>query len=122
MPDSPAAEDGQATVEFALVLPLVVLAASFVVATGVAVRDQLALVRAAGVAARTASVTDGDTDAVREAVDRVLDLPRVRTTVTVDGEFVRVDLRHDWRPPAWPLPWSPRTMTASATVHLEDLG
>lgn len=119
---SPAAEDGQATVEFALVLPLVVLAATFVVATGAAVRDQLALVRAAGVAARTASVTDGDADAVRAAVDRVLDLPRVRTEVAVDGDFVRVELQHEWRPPAWPLPWSPRTMAASATVHLEDLG
>ena len=118
----PSAEDGQATVEFALVLPLVVLAASFVVATGAAVRDQLALVRAAGAAARAASVTEGDAAAVREAVDRVLDLPRVRSTVAVDGEFVRVQLRHEWRPPAWPLPWSPRTMTASATVHLEDLG
>ena len=52
----PSAEDGQATVEFALVLPLVVLAASFVVATGAAVRDQLALVRAAGAAARAASL------------------------------------------------------------------
>ena len=118
----PSAEDGQATVEFALVLPLVVLAASFVVATGAAVRDQLALVRAAGAAARAASVTEGDAAAVREAVDRVLDLPRVRSTVAVDGEFVRVELRHEWRPPAWPLPWSPHTMTASATVHLEDLG
>jgi len=118
----PSAEHGQATVEFALVLPLVVLAASFVVATGAAVRDQLALVRAAGAAARAASVTEGDAAAVREAVDRVLDLPRVRSTVAVDGEFVRVELRHEWRPPAWPLPWSPRTMTASATVHLEDLG
>ena len=118
----PSAEHGQATVEFALVLPLVVLAASFVVATGAAVRDQLALVRAAGAAARAASVTEGDAAAVREAVDRVLDLPRVRSTVAVDGEFVRVELRHEWRPPAWPLPWSPCTMTASATVHLEDLG
>ena len=118
----PSAEDGQATVEFALVLPLVLLAASFVVATGAAVRDQLALVRAAGAAARAASVTEGDAAAVREAVDRVLDLPRVRSTVAVDGRFVRVELRHEWRPPAWPLPWSPRTMTASATVHLEDLG
>jgi hypothetical protein len=122
MPASRATEEGQATVEFALVLPLVVLAASFVVGTGVAVRDQIALVRAAGVAARAASVAGGDEAAARGAVGRVLDLPRVRTTVTVDGDFVRVDLRHDWRPPAWPLPWSPRTMTASATVHLEDLG
>lgn len=122
MPANRAAEDGQATVEFALVLPLVVLAASFVVATGVAVRDQIALVRAAGVAARAASVAGGDADSAREAVDRALDLPRVRAVVTIDGDFVRVDLRHEWRPPAWPLPWSPRTMTASATVHMEDLG
>jgi hypothetical protein len=122
MRGNPAAEDGQATVEFALVLPLVVLAASFVVATGVAVRDHIALVRAAGVGARAASVSGGDTGAVREAVDRVLDLPRVRTSVEIAGDFVRVELRHDWRPPGWPLPWSPRTMSASATVHVEDLG
>jgi len=119
---SHATDDGQATVEFALILPFVVVAASFVVATGVAVRDQIALVRAAGVAARAASVAGGNSTSARDAVDRVLDLPRVHTIVTVDGDFVRVELRHEWRPPGWPLRWSVRTMTASATMHIEDLG
>ena len=58
---------GQATVEFAFVLPLVVLALLAVVQVGVVVRDQLGVVHAAREAARAASVDPDPGRAVRAA-------------------------------------------------------
>ncbi len=52
-------ERGQATVEFALVLPLMVMAALAVIQIALVVRDHVAVVHAAREAARAASV-DGD--------------------------------------------------------------
>jgi Flp pilus assembly protein TadG len=58
---------GQATVEFALVLPLVVLAALAVIQVGLVVRDELGVVHAAREAVRVASVDDDPGAAVRAA-------------------------------------------------------
>ena len=60
-------EDGQATVEFAFVLPFVVLAALAVIQVGLVVRDQLGVVHAAREAARAASVDPDPARAVRAA-------------------------------------------------------
>lgn len=64
-------ERGQATVEFAFVLPLLVLALLAVVQVGLVVRDQLGVVHAAREAARAASV-DPDTDRAARAAHRTL--------------------------------------------------
>lgn len=58
---------GQATVEFAFVLPLVILAALAVIQVGLVVRDQMGVVHAAREAARAASVDDDPASAVRAA-------------------------------------------------------
>jgi hypothetical protein len=60
-------EHGQATVEFAFVLPLLLLALLAVVQVGLVVRDQLAVVHAAREAARAASVDPDPARAVRAA-------------------------------------------------------
>jgi len=64
-------ERGQATVEFAFLLPLVVLAALAVIQVGLVVRDQMGVVHAAREAARAASV-DRDPDAPVRAAHRTL--------------------------------------------------
>ena len=61
------AERGQSTVEFALVLPLVVLAVLAVIQVGLVVRDHVAVVHAAREAARAASVDPDPGRAVRAA-------------------------------------------------------
>jgi hypothetical protein len=61
-------DSGQATVEFALVLPALVLAAIAIIQVALVVRDYVAVVHAAREAARAASV---DADA-GHAADRVL--------------------------------------------------
>jgi TadE-like protein len=60
-------ERGQATIEFALLLPLVVFAVLAIIQVGLVVRDQLAVVHAAREAARAASVDPDPGRAVRAA-------------------------------------------------------
>jgi hypothetical protein len=60
-------EGGQSTVEFALLLPLVVFAALAVIQVGLVVRDRVAVVHAAREAARAASVDPDPSRAVRAA-------------------------------------------------------
>ena len=59
------AEGGQATVEFAFLLPLVVFAALAVIQIGLVVRDQMDVVHAAREAARAASVDADPGRAIR---------------------------------------------------------
>lgn len=83
-------DQGQSTVEFALVLPLVVLVVLFIVQAGLVVRDQLFVSHAAREAARAAAVSDSDrpsaaTMAARQGEN--LDAERVSATTTmVDGD------------------------------------
>ena len=82
-------DHGQSTVEFALILPLVVAMALFIVQAGFVVRDQLLVSHAAREAARAASVSDDDRSgaalrAARNAGD--LDSDRVEASVSMrDG-------------------------------------
>ena len=64
-------ERGQATVEFAFVLPLILLAALAVIQVGLVVRDQMGVVHAAREAVRAASV-DRDPGAAARAAHRSL--------------------------------------------------
>ena len=87
-------ERGQATVELALVLPLIVFALLAILQVGLVVRDQIAVVHAAREAARAASV-DGDPGAATKAARRVL----ARADVQVGqrpgvGKPVRVDVSY----------------------------
>lgn len=83
-------DQGQSTVEFALVLPLVVLVVLFIVQAGLVMRDQLLVSHAAREAARAASVSDSDrlgaaTMAARQAGDLAADRISATTTM-VDGD------------------------------------
>jgi Flp pilus assembly protein TadG len=64
-------ERGQATVEFALILPLIVFALLAILQVGLVARDQVAVVHAAREAARAASV-DPDPGSATRAARRVL--------------------------------------------------
>jgi len=82
---------GQATVEFALVLPALVLAAIAILQTGLVVRDYVAVVHAAREAARAASV-DADPGAAARRVlpEAQVDVgprPDVGEQITVEVEF-----------------------------------
>lgn len=75
---------GQATVEVALVLPLLALLALLVVQVGVLARDRVAVTHAARAGARAAAV-DPSPREVRAAVVRATHLDADRIEVTVSG-------------------------------------
>ncbi len=97
---------GQAAVELALVLPLVVTILLVVVQVGLVVRDQILVVHAAREAAREAAV-DAGADAPRRAASEGSSLAGERLTVTSSGRGgpgsrVRVEVRYR-APTAVPL-------------------
>jgi len=84
-------DGGQATVEFALVLPVLVLAAVAILQVGLVVRDYVAVVHAAREAARAASVDANAASAARRVLPgahvHVGPRPAVGEPIEVDVEF-----------------------------------
>ncbi len=83
-------ERGQATVEFALVVPAVFVLLLLVVQTGLVARDQLLVVQAAREAARAAAISGSlgeGPEAGRLATG--LDATRLDVRVAEEGGFVR---------------------------------
>ncbi|GDX34227.1 hypothetical protein LBMAG16_10580 [Actinomycetes bacterium] len=93
-----AAETGQATVEFALVLPFLFLFSLSVVQVGSIANDQLALGHAARSAARAISlgdVTDQSAGQIASnAVDNTTTLKNIRIDVELGGKFAQVALSY----------------------------
>ena len=88
-------DEGQATVELALVLPLVAALLLVVLQVGLVLRDHLLVAHAAREAARAAAVADGDPGAAATRAARRsggLDPDRlvVRTSPAAGGDAVRV--------------------------------
>jgi TadE-like protein len=116
---------GQATVELALVLPLVALVLLALVQAVVVARDQLLVVHAAREAAREAAV-DPDPAAATRAAQRAGPLDPARLAVDLSGRAgpgssVRADVRY--RPPNR-LPFVGRllgdlTLSGRATMRVE---
>lgn len=118
-------DGGQASVELALVLPLVLMLLLVVVQLGLLVRDQILVVHAAREAAREAAVEPA-ADAPRRAALASSNLVDSRLTVTATGRGaagsrVRVEVAYR-APTAVPLVGSALgdlTLRASATMRVE---
>jgi Flp pilus assembly protein TadG len=85
---------GQAAVEFAIALPVVVVLVLGIVQLVVVVRDQLAVELAAREAARAASVSAGPDAAARRAADAATGLAPLAVATAVDGGRVTVSVEH----------------------------
>jgi len=85
---------GQAAVELALAMPLAVVFVLGVVQVALVARDQLAIELAAREAARAASVAADPAGAGVAAALRVTTLRPLDVSVSVDGDLVRVVVRH----------------------------
>ncbi|MFN2544658.1 MAG: TadE family protein [Actinomycetota bacterium] len=119
-------ERGSASVEFALVLPIVLVLTLAVVQVGLVVRDDIVLVSAARAGAREAAVTDDD-ERVRSAVDSAaaaLDVDRIDVTISRAGRGGPADVKLTYperlRVPfvAWLFP-SAITLHAASTMRQE---
>ena len=94
----PREEEGQATVELALLLPVVVVLLLAVLQLGLVARDVVLVTHAAREAARAAAVDD-DPDAPRQAAEASGGLTAARLSVDVSGRGeagsrVRVEVRY----------------------------
>ncbi len=94
------ASRGQATVEFALVLPLVVVVCLAVVQVAVVARRDVLVAHAAREAARAAAVEADDANALSAARDAAaraggLDASRLSVTVSRDADDVHVTVRYE---------------------------
>lgn len=90
-------DEGQSSVELALVLPVVAMLALFVVQAAVVAHHQVLTVHAAREAARAAAVAELDPSAAaRAAAERAggLDASRLRVDTTVADERVEVQVRY----------------------------
>ena len=116
------AEPGQSSVEFALVFPLVLLAVLLVVQSAVVVRDQLALWRAVGTAARLASIDPEDERSIREVVNDHLHLRHVAVEIERVPPLVTVTLSSPYEIRLWFVGVRLFTMKASATMYEEAVG
>ncbi len=90
-------DEGQSSVELALVLPVVAMLALFVVQAAVVAHHQVLTVHAAREAARAAAVAEDDPSAAaRAAAERAggLDASRLRVDTTVADERVEVQVRY----------------------------
>ncbi len=95
-------ESGQATLEAALTLPVVLIALLLIVQVGVVVRDALALAQAAREGARAVAVTARDDDASAAVAGSAgpLDAARIEIDVSPDegsrglGDAVTVELAY----------------------------
>ncbi len=118
-------DEGQASVELALVLPLVIILLLVVVQVGLVVRDQILVVHAAREAAREAAV-DPAPDAPRRAALASSTLAGDRLTVTSTGRGpagsrVRVEVAYR-SPTALPLVGAAvgdLTLRAAVTMRVE---
>ena len=85
---------GQAAVEFAIALPLVVMLVLGVLQVVIVVRDQIAIELAAREGARAASVSASPTVAARSAATNSTDLDPIDVSTTVTASRVRVTVSH----------------------------
>ncbi len=114
-------ERGQATVEFALVLPLLLLCAALLLHAGLTVVVQVNLEHAAREGARAAAVEpDRAAGAASAAVARSIDRP-VSVATQLGAEFVTVRIETELA--LLPLlgAGGSRTLEADATMRREDL-
>ena len=113
-------QSGQATVEFALALPIVLLVILGMAQVGVAIRNELAVELAAREGARAASVSSSPSVAASSAATAAVELPiRVHTHVTGDAVTVTVTYVDPTDIAIIGRLLGPSTHEATATMRLE---
>lgn len=83
---------GQAAVELALVMPVVVVFMLLILQVGLVVREQIALIHACGAAARAASISDSPRDAASSVFSESPVGDRADIAVTTKNGMVTVDV------------------------------
>ena len=115
-------ESGQAAVEFALVLPFVILAAASLFVAARVIADQLALWHGAYAGAYAASIEPDNAEAIQRAVEAEAGISAVTVSTTRNDPYITVSVSKSQTIPLLIFGWSVRafTMGADVTIHIQD--
>jgi len=117
-------DSGQATVEIALVMPLIIGLIVIILITGILVRDQLAVWHAASAGARAASISPDSPDVVQQFVEDEVGLRPLHVQIVRDNELVTVTVLYPRTINLWIFKYiiPPLTLSAAVTMHVQDVG
>jgi Flp pilus assembly protein TadG len=115
-------ENGQAAVEFALVLPFVILAVASLFVTARVIADQLALWHGAYAGAYAASIEPDNAEAIQQAVEAETGITSVTVSTTRNDPYITVTVTKSQNIPLFMFGWSVRafTLNADVTIHIQD--
>ena len=117
-------ESGQATVELALVMPLIIGLSIIILNVGLVVRDQLAVWHAASAGARAASISPDSPHVVQQAVEDEVRLRPLHLQIVRDGDLITVEAKYPRTFGLWLIGSiaPPLTLSATVTMHVQDVG
>ena len=115
-------ENGQAAVEFALVLPFVILAVASLFVAARVIADQLALWHGAYAGAYAASIEPDNAVAIQQAVITETGFSTVSVSTTRNDPYITVTVTKSQNIPLFMFGWSVRafTLEADVTIHIQD--
>jgi len=115
-------ESGQAAVEFALVLPFVILAVASLFVAARVIADQLALWHGAYAGAYAASIEPDNAKAIQRAVEAEAGISAITVSTTRNDPYITVSVSKSQTIPVLIFGWSVRafTMGADVTIHIQD--
>ena len=115
-------ESGQAAVEFALVLPFVILAVASLFVAARVIADQLALWHGAYAGAYAASIEPDNAEAIQRAVEAETGITSVTVSTSRNDPYITVSVSKTQNIPLFMFGWSVRafTLDADVTIHIQD--
>ena len=115
-------DSGQAAVEFALVLPFIILAVASLFVAARVIADQLALWHGAYAGAYAASIQPDNAEAIQQAVVNETGISSVLVSTTRNDPYITVTVSKTQNIPLFIFDWSVRAFTlhADVTIHIQD--
>jgi Flp pilus assembly protein TadG len=115
-------ENGQAAVEFALVLPFIILAVASLFMAARVIADQLALWHGAYAGAYAASIEPDNAVAIQQAVITETGFSTVSVSTTRNDPYITVSVTKSQDLSLFIFDWSFQAFTlhAEVTIHIQD--
>jgi Flp pilus assembly protein TadG len=115
-------DNGQAAVEFALVLPFVILAVASLFVAARVIADQLALWHGAYAGAYAASIQPDNEEAIQRAVAAETGISTVEVSTTRNDPYITVTVSKTQNISLFVFNWSIQafTLRADVTIHIQD--
>ena len=115
-------DNGQAAVEFALVLPFVILAMASLFVAARVLADQLALWHGAYAGAYAASIEPDNAEAIQQAVEAETGITSVTVSISRNDPYITVLVSKTQNISLFMFDWSIQAfrLHADVTIHIQD--